>query len=383
MIWLWIAAALISAALAALIMQRGVRAAKAQRGDNPALAVYRRQMAELDELAERGVLAEGERRAVRAETGRRLLAAAGRSEASGRRSGPVVILIAAGAAPLVAAIAYVALGAPGYADQPFQARLLDWEHQAEQNQPLSAPQMAAVWRALAAQHPTDTIPLVELARAEFESQQPTEAIQALHKAIALAPARTDLWELLGQALTAQNGGEVDAEAQDAFRHLLALDPANVNARYYLARAKIASGDVAGGLAGWRALQASLAAGDQRGPALAQEIAAVATTGRLPPEGGQDQSVGTPQIQAMVDGLAARLKANPDDPAGWVRLVRAYAVLGEADRRDAALAAARSRYAGRPDILAQLAAAKAGPGQPGAGQPAPQPNAAMSPTPGSP
>jgi hypothetical protein len=31
------------------------------------------------------------------------------------------------------------------------------------------------------------------------------------------------------------------------------------------------------------------------------------------------------------------------------------VLGETDRRDAALAAARRRYAGRPDILAQLAA----------------------------
>jgi cytochrome c-type biogenesis protein CcmH len=60
---------------------------------------------------------------------------------------------------------------------------------------------------------------------------------------------------------------------------------------------------------------------------------------------------------MVDGLAARLKANPDDPAGWVRLVRAYAVLGETDRRDAALAAARQRYAGKPDILAQLNAAQ--------------------------
>ena len=31
---------------------------------------------------------------------------------------------------------------------------------------------------------------------------------------------------------------------------------------------------------------------------------------------------------MVEGLAARLKVHPDDPAGWVRLVRAYTVLGE-------------------------------------------------------
>jgi cytochrome c-type biogenesis protein CcmH len=56
---------------------------------------------------------------------------------------------------------------------------------------------------------------------------------------------------------------------------------------------------------------------------------------------------------MVDGLAARLKASPDDPAGWVRLVRAYSVLGETDRRDATLTEARRRYAGHADVLAAL------------------------------
>ena len=61
----------------------------------------------------------------------------------------------------------------------------------------------------------------------------------------------------------------------------------------------------------------------------------------------------PQIQGMVDGLAARLKANPDDPDGWVRLVRAYGVLGEADRQAAALAEARKLYAGRADVLGAL------------------------------
>jgi cytochrome c-type biogenesis protein CcmH len=40
----------------------------------------------------------------------------------------------------------------------------------------------------------------------------------------------------------------------------------------------------------------------------------------------------------------------------VRLVRAYAVLGETDMRDAALSQARARYAGRTDILAALNAA---------------------------
>jgi cytochrome c-type biogenesis protein CcmH len=64
---------------------------------------------------------------------------------------------------------------------------------------------------------------------------------------------------------------------------------------------------------------------------------------------------------MVQGLAQRLAANPDDPEGWVRLVRAYAVLGDAAKRDAALRQARARYAARPQTLAQLdAAARAEP-----------------------
>ncbi len=62
---------------------------------------------------------------------------------------------------------------------------------------------------------------------------------------------------------------------------------------------------------------------------------------------------TPDIGAMVAGLAARLKANPDDPAGWQRLIRAYAVLGDKDKARAALADARKAAAGRGDRLATL------------------------------
>jgi cytochrome c-type biogenesis protein CcmH len=37
------------------------------------------------------------------------------------------------------------------------------------------------------------------------------------------------------------------------------------------------------------------------------------------------------IRGMVDGLAAKLKANPDDLDGWMRLARAYTVLDERDK----------------------------------------------------
>jgi len=361
MIWLWIAAALLSAGAAALIVRRAFLGARGAAAQGPELAVYRRQMAEIDELADRGLLAEAERRSIRAETGRRLLAAAGRAEPPLHVARPVIILALAAAAPLVAAGAYLVLGAAGYADQPFAARLAAWR--AADPDTLSAPQMAAVLRQIAAERPSDPEPLRNLALAELASGQPIEAVQALQRAIALKPARADLWAALGQARLAAQSGESSTDSAAAFQHALALDPANADARYYLARARIAGGDAAGGLADWRALAAALPAGDPRKPALEQEIREVTATGVAPSTaeasaGSQNgaSQVGAAQIQAMVDGLAARLKANPNDPEGWVRLVRAYAVLGETDRRDAALFEARRLFAGQADVLARLSTA---------------------------
>ncbi len=65
---------------------------------------------------------------------------------------------------------------------------------------------------------------------------------------------------------------------------------------------------------------------------------------------------------MVDRLAARLKAQPDDPAGWARLIRAYGVLGQTARRQEAVAAAQRLFKDRPDAL-KTALAGEGPAAP--------------------
>jgi cytochrome c-type biogenesis protein CcmH len=362
MVWLWIAAALVSAGLAALVVHRAARAAVATAAENPALAVYRRQMAELDELADRGLLEEGERRAVRAETGRRLLAAGRRAEPPLRTASRGLVLAAAAAAPFMALLAYVAIGTPGFPDQPFARRLAEWRATPDPAT-LSPPEMAAILNQVAKERPSDPEPLRNLALAELASGQPLEAAQAAQRALVLAPGRADLWELLGEADALANNGEIGDDAVAAFAKALALDPSSAAARYALARAKIAHGDVSGGLADWRAVETSLAPDDPRRQTLAQEIAQVSAGGHLasavPP--GAGGPVGAPQIQAMVDGLAARLKANPDDPTGWVRLVRAYGVLGETDRQAAALAEARRRYGGRTEVLSALSAAASPPG----------------------
>ena len=368
MIALWVAAGVLSAAAAGLVLHRAARAALGAGSPDPTLAVYRRQLSEIDDLAGRGLIAEDERKGAHAEAGRRLLAAADAgapswtAEVGERRP----VLIVAALAPLAALGLYLAVGSPGYGDRPFKARVTEWRN--ADLSTLTAPQMAAVLRQATAAKP-DPEGLRYLALAEDQSNNPSGAARALRKAITLAPGRADLWEMLGVSLVGQAGGDETPAVRAAFQEAVRLDPKAVVARYHLARGQAQAGDRPGAVMSLRRLQAGLPPGDPRraslaeaiveaeaGPSAAEQVAAA-------PAGGQVE-----MIRGMVAGLAARLAAQPDDPQGWVRLVRSYAVLGEAARRDAALASARKRYAGHRDVLDQLeAAAKTAPMKDGGAQ----------------
>ncbi|MGI9384054.1 MAG: c-type cytochrome biogenesis protein CcmI, partial [Methyloligellaceae bacterium] len=59
------------------------------------------------------------------------------------------------------------------------------------------------------------------------------------------------------------------------------------------------------------------------------------------------------ITQMVEGLALRLKEDGNDLKGWLRLMRAYMVLGKRDAASQALADARKTFEGNGEALGQL------------------------------
>jgi cytochrome c-type biogenesis protein CcmH len=59
------------------------------------------------------------------------------------------------------------------------------------------------------------------------------------------------------------------------------------------------------------------------------------------------------IRGMVARLADRLKENGNDVEDWQRLLRAYMVLGERDKANAAAADAKRALANDPDKLRRL------------------------------
>ncbi len=59
------------------------------------------------------------------------------------------------------------------------------------------------------------------------------------------------------------------------------------------------------------------------------------------------------IHGMVERLASRLKQNGDDVEGWLRLVRAYMVMGDRDKAKGAVLDARQAVASDAEHLRQL------------------------------
>jgi len=59
------------------------------------------------------------------------------------------------------------------------------------------------------------------------------------------------------------------------------------------------------------------------------------------------------VRAMVDGLAARLRQNPRDADGWIRLMRSRMVLNDPAAARAALRSGLAAFAGDAAVQARL------------------------------
>jgi cytochrome c-type biogenesis protein CcmH len=220
----------------------------------------------------------------------------------------------------------------------------------------------------------------------FETGKFAEASQAYARATQIDPKKAEYWSSLGESLVLAGKGDVGSEAKAAFEKANGLDPKDPRARYFLAVAKDIAGDHIGAIDDWLALLADTPPGapweaDVRKlvsevgkkekievksrlaalrPTAAAGGAAVATAaipGPTPeqmraatgmPKGQQDM-----MIQGMVDGLEAKLKANPANTNGWIMLIRSRMQLGESAKASAALASARKALATNASALAQI------------------------------
>lgn len=256
---------------------------------------------------------------------------------------------------------------------------------------LPAPQgdvssMIATLEAKLKDNPNDAEGWRMLGWAFFETGKFAESATAYARATQIDPKKADYWSSLGEAKVLAGAGDVPPDAKAAFEKAIALDPKDPRSRYFLAVAQDIAGDHKGAIDAWIALLQDTPAGapweaDVR--RLVQEVgakekievasrlaairpaapaggAAIATA-PIPGPSAQDMraAAGMPKgqqdamIQGMVDGLEAKLKANPKNAQGWIMLMRSRTQLGETAKASTAYASAKAAFAGDTGALAQI------------------------------
>jgi len=171
-----------------------------------------------------------------------------------------------------------------------------------------------------------------------------------------APRRADL----GEAISAAAGGVVTSEARSEFERALALDADDVKAKYFVGLAAEQDGRKEEAAAIWRAMLEKAPANAPWRALLRDSLVRVGapTAPALPDQtmaAAKDMNAGDrdAMIRGMVERLATRLKQNGDDVDGWLRLVRAYLVMGQRDKATAAQTDARAAVGGNAERLKQL------------------------------
>ena len=366
----WIAFALMTAAAVLCLVWPLAGGRAGDTGPVPDVAFYKSQLAEVDDDVGRGLVAAGDADLTRAEIARRLLRSAG-----GARRPPTLlgkgfrrrrIAAALAAAVLVPSLTlglYLKVGHPAWPDQPIATR------EATPGFDLAAaiPKI----EAHLAEHPDDGRGFELLAPIYLRLGRFDDAARAYASALRLLGETPERRAALGQARVMAADGVVTAQARADFDEALAKNPDLPQARFFVALATEQDGDKPKALDLWQKLAAMSPPEAPWLPAVRQHLAALGVPmAPEPPEAavlpatGPESAAGAgiaalpPEqrlgaIRGMVDGLAARLAQNGRDPDGWLRLVKAYTVLGEQGKARTALADARKVLDGDADALARL------------------------------
>jgi cytochrome c-type biogenesis protein CcmH len=367
---LWFGLALMTATVILAVLWPLSRRRSGLHSDGD-VAVYRDQLDEIERDRAAGLIKDEEAGAAKVEVSRRLLAAADadvQAEPPGNAAAIVwrrraVAVTALVALPVAALTFYFALGSPELPDQPLAPRLAG----ARTNQSLNA--LTAQVETHLERNPEDGRGWEVIAPVYARLGRFDEAVKARRQALRLNGDSAERQAALGEALVFAANGVVTSEAKAAFERAAALDGNDVQGRYFLGLAAEQGGDRAQAAAAWHALLAAAPPGapwiDFVQSALARVEGTNATGG---PDGGAGAGPSDEQIAAssqmspeqrkrviegMVERLSERLHRDGSDVEGWLRLVRSYMVLGEADKARAAAADARRALAGDPNKVRRL------------------------------
>ncbi len=295
-------------------------------------AIYRDQLQALERDLARGTISPQDYESTRDELQLRLLDDTEETAPPPKAQGPVVLTARRTAAavalllPLGAASMYWWLGNPSAMDPP-AARAISNE---------KVLQMVDALAARLKANPDNPKGWAMLARSYKVMGRLEEAQAAFEKSGDFINTDADL--LVEYAdLLASRADSVEGKPLQLINQALLLDPKHPTALMMSGIAAFRRSDFPAAVLQWEKLLAVLEPGSPDAQQIETDIAqarakmgkgAGIDASKLPPV---DPAAAGPmtqeKINQMVERLAERLKTHPDDPAGWVRLARAYKVQG--------------------------------------------------------
>ena len=217
----------------------------------------------------------------------------------------------------------------------------------------------------------------------FQTERFAEAATAMKRATTLDPDNAEYFSMLGEALVmaSKDGGGMPPDAAAAFAKALALNPRDARARYFAAVQMDLEGKHREAIEAWFALlgdspadapwvadvrEVIASVGEKHKIDVATRLAAAKTlpaANGFTTDGADVASAGIPgptrdqiqaasqlpkgaqdaMVQGMVDGLEAKLKANPNNADGWIMLMRSRMQLGEQRKAQLALSQALAAF----------------------------------------
>jgi cytochrome c-type biogenesis protein CcmH len=327
------------------------------------IAVYKDQLREVVADAARGSLAAREAEAASAEIARRLLRSTETNAKSpdggpggrGRFAKPIYVVTSI-ALPVASLALYLAYGAPGLPGQPLSERI------ATASDTMKPNDLVAKVEARLRDHPDDGTGWDVIAPVYYAMGRYANAAEAYGNALRLVGESPRRLQGFANARIRAEDGVIPQDAKKALERILVIAPDSKEPRIWLALAKEQDGHLTDAAADYRKLiaeapadapwrkvleerLAGLTPGAGKGAADSNGKQADGATPSSTPGAAAVSAMSPEERQAfigrMVDGLAARLKADGTDAAGWLKLIRAYDVLGRRDDAIKALNDART------------------------------------------
>lgn len=338
----WFVAILLAVLAALFVASPLLRASNDDAAGNSNDAeVYRDQLNEVERDEKSGLLPASEAAQAKAEIARRLIAASDNAPANPaiapRRTaafaivGFLCLLI-----PVVGSAFYDRMGRPMDADQPLAERM------ARADPDINI--LIAKAEARLDANPRDGKGWEVLAPIYMRQMRAADAAKAWENVVTYLGPTAERYSNLGEALAADQGGQVGDDAKDAFQKAIALDARDPRSRFYLALADAQAGKFDAAQAAFKALlKDSPADAPWIGVVNAQleRIAAALENKDKAPgnpsaadveaAAGLNDEDRAQMIRTMVETLDARLKDDPANFEGWQRLIRSYGVLNDRDK----------------------------------------------------